>query len=227
VAAAPGNSAKKPPTRHWHGTEDAGTMSAATLPADRVGRIGPNAIIRVAEVLTARIGISGTSALFERAGLLRYLRQPPGQMVEEAEVRQLHGVLREQLGADGARDVAAAAGRATADYLLANRIPKPVQRLLRVLPAPLAARVLLAAIVRNAWTFAGSGAFSVQAGTPVVLRIQHNPLCRGLTTDTPACDFYAATFERLFQVLVHRHSRVREVACEACGDPECRFEIRW
>jgi divinyl protochlorophyllide a 8-vinyl-reductase len=61
----------------------------------------------------------------------------------------------------------------------------------------------------------------------VVLHIQHNPLCRNLSTETPACDFYAATFERLFQVLVHKASRVHEVACEACGDAECRFEIRW
>lgn len=205
-------------------------MNAAALPADaasRVGRIGPNAIIRVAEVLTARIGSSGTWALFEHAGLVRYLRQPPGQMVEEAEVRQLHGALRERLGAAKARDVAAAAGRATADYLLAHRIPKPVQRLLRVLPAPLAARVLLAAITRNAWTFAGSGEFCARAGSPVQLTIHHNPLCQGLHTDTPACDFYAATFERLFQVLVHRGAKVREVACEACGDDACRFEIRW
>ena len=205
-------------------------MNAAALPADtasRAGRIGPNAIIRVGEVLTARIGSSGTWALFEHAGLVRYLRQPPGQMVEEAEVRQLHGALREKLGAATARDVATAAGRATADYLLGHRIPKPVQRLLRVLPAPLAARVLLAAITRNAWTFAGSGEFSARAGSPVQLTIRHNPLCQGLHTDTPACDFYAATFERLFQVLVHRNARVREVACEACGNDACRFEIRW
>ncbi len=205
-------------------------MNAAALPADtasRAGRIGPNAIIRVGEVLTARIGSSGTWALFEHAGLVRYLRQPPGQMVEEAEVRQLHGALREKLGAATARDVATAAGRATADYLLGHRIPKPVQRLLRVLPAPLAARVLLMAITRNAWTFAGSGEFSARAGSPVQLTIRHNPLCQGLHTDTPACDFYAATFERLFQVLVHRNARVREVACEACGSDACRFEIRW
>ena len=208
-------------------------MNAATLPADaagrvdRQGRIGPNAILRVAEVLTARFGSSSTWALFEHAGLVRYLRQPPGQMVEEAEVRALHGALRECLGAAAARDVACAAGRATADYLLGHRIPKPVQRLLRVLPAPLAARVLLVAITRNAWTFAGSGAFRARAGRPVQLTIHHNPLCQGLHTHTPACDYYAATFERLFQVLVHRRSVVREMACEACGDEACRFEIRW
>jgi divinyl protochlorophyllide a 8-vinyl-reductase len=60
-----------------------------------------------------------------------------------------------------------------------------------------------------------------------VLTIRHNPLCVGLVTDTPACDFYAATFERLFAALVHPLATVREVSCESCGDAECRFEICW
>lgn len=208
-------------------------MTAATLhagaddAADRAGRIGPNAIIRVGEALTARFGSHAAWQLFEHAGLAHHWRQPPEQMVDETEVRRLHGALRERLGADRAREVSAAAGLATADYLLAHRIPRPVQRLLRVLPAALAARVLLAAITRNAWTFVGSGQFSARAGRPVYLSIRHNPLCQGLHSDTPACDFYAATFERLFQVLVHRAASVCEVACEACGDEACRFEIRW
>jgi divinyl protochlorophyllide a 8-vinyl-reductase len=191
------------------------------------GRIGPNAITRVAEVLPAHVGSERTAALFGRAGLAHYLRQPPEAMVDEAEVRRLHGALREQLGAAEAAAVARAAGTRTADYLLARRIPKPVQVLLKALPAPMAARVLLAAIGRNAWTFVGSGRFQARAGDPVVLTVQGNPLCRGLASDAPACDFYAATFLRLFRVLVHPRSQVREVACEACGDAECRFEIRW
>jgi divinyl protochlorophyllide a 8-vinyl-reductase len=195
--------------------------------AAHAGRIGPNAITRVAEVLPARVGSRLTHELFERAGLLCYLRQPPQQMVEEAEVRRLHGVLREQLGTQQAQGVAAAAGRCTADYLLAHRIPRPLQQLLRRLPAGLAARVLLAAIRRHAWTFVGSGQFEARPGRPVVLHIRHNPLCQGVQAEAPACHFYAATFERLFQVLVHPASQVREVACEACGDAECRFEIRW
>lgn len=190
-------------------------------------RIGPNAIIRVGEVVAARHGGDAALQIYEHAGLAHYWREPPGQMVDETEVRQLHAALREALGPAAAREAAADAGRATAGYLLAHRIPQPVQRLLKVLPAPLAARVLLAAIARNAWTFTGSGAFSAQAGRPVVLRIRRNPLCVDLHSDTPACHFYAATFERLFQVLVHRAARVQEVACEACGDAECRFEIRW
>jgi divinyl protochlorophyllide a 8-vinyl-reductase len=200
----------------------------AVLPAHpRAGRIGPNAITRVAEVLPGRVGQIATQALFERAGLLHHLHRPPETMVEETEVRRLHGALRDQLGAAEAREVALAAGRRTGDYLLANRIPKPVQALLKGLPAPLAARVLLTAIRRNSWTFVGSGQFQARAGAPVVLTIRHNPLCRDLITESPACDFYAATFERLFAVLVHPRAQVREVACESCGDAECRFEIRW
>jgi divinyl protochlorophyllide a 8-vinyl-reductase len=203
--------------------------AAATMPAP--GRIGPNAITRVAEVLPLRMGGDVTAQVFEAAGLARYLREPPQTMVDETEVRRLHGVLRETLGDAEARAVARAAGTRTADYLLVHRIPRPVQRLLKALPARLAARLLLLAITRHAWTFAGSGRFDASSplwpGRPVVLTIRGNPLCLGLATAAPACDYYAATFERLFRVLVQARSQVREVACEACGDAECRFEIRW
>ena len=49
----------------------------------------------------------------------------------------------------------------------------------------------------------------------------------GPESEAPACDFYAATFERLFRVLVHPAARVTETACEACGDDACQFEIEW
>ena len=197
------------------------------MTAARAGLIGPNAILRVAEALPARVGLAGTRELFDQAGLLRHLLQPPQDMVPEAEVRALHGVLRQALGGRLAREVAREAGRRTAAYLLQRRIPRPVQRLLKWLPAPLAARVLLAAITRNAWTFVGSGHFSATPGTPVRLQIDHNPLCRGVVAEAPACDFYAATFEALFRALVHPRSRVVEVECEACGGSACCFEVRW
>ena len=191
------------------------------------GRIGPNAIIRVAEVLPQRVGTRVTASLFESAGLAHYLREPPRAMVDEAEVLRLHEVLRRELGWPLAREVSREAGRRTGEYLLAHRIPSLVQVLLKGLPAALAARVLLKAITRHAWTFAGSGAFTAQPGTPVRLKIQRNPMCRGVQADAPACDFYTATFERLFRELVHPHSRVVETSCEAVGADACRFEIRW
>lgn len=195
--------------------------------AGSAGRIGPNAIIRVAEVLPALLGAAGTQALFEAAGLAAYLRTPPQDMVDEAEVARLHAVLRQRLGSAVAGQVAWQAGQRTADYLLAHRIPKPVQALLKILPAALAARVLLAAIRRNAWTFAGSGEFGARAGRPCVLTIRDNPLCRGVSSGAPACDFYCATFERLFQVLVQPRCQAVQTACEARGDACCRFELRW
>ncbi len=192
-----------------------------------VGRIGPNAITRVAEVLPVHAGRIVAEQVFARAGLIKHWRHPPEAMVDETEVARLHATLRETLGERDAAGVARAAGTRTGDYLLAHRIPKPVQWLLKRLPAPLAARVLLAAITKHAWTFAGSGTFSATPGRPVRVPIRANPMCRGLVSEAPACDFYAATFERLFRVLVHPETQVVETACEACGDDACRFELRW
>ncbi len=177
-----------------------------------------------------RQGHAQTQQIFAAAGLAHHLAQPPQHMVQEAEVRALHTVLRQTLGVPLAATVAREAGHRTALYLLAHRIPQPVQRLLKAMPARWAARLLLAAITRHAWTFAGSGQFAAQLvpqGRGVQLRIAHNPLCLGLHSDSPACDFYAATFEHLFATLVHRQARVHESACEACGSPACCFDVSW
>jgi divinyl protochlorophyllide a 8-vinyl-reductase len=190
-------------------------------------RIGPNAITRVAEALRVEFGEGATLALFSSAGLAGYLERPPEDMVEEVEVARLHKQLRNSLGGERARSISREAGLRTGDYLLARRIPKPVQWLLRHLPAALAARVLLSAISRNSWTFAGSGTFTAVAGNPVKLSIAGNPLCRDTVSEVPVCDYYAATFERLFTELVHRNARVVETACEATGADACRFEVRW
>lgn len=198
---------------------------AASVPP--LGRIGPNAITRVAQALPPMVGAAQAWQIFRRAGLLHHLRQPPGGMVDEADVTRLHRALREALGPEQAAAVASRAGTLTADYLLAHRIPTPVQWLLKALPARWAAGLLLRAIQRHAWTFAGSGHFQAWNGRPVVLQLQGNPLCRGLQSEQPSCHFYAATFERLFQVLVHPRSQVRETACEAQGAAACRFELRW
>lgn len=191
------------------------------------GRIGPNAITRVAEAL----GPARARPVFQHAGLAAYLEAPPQAMVDEREVIALHAALRSDLGEAEARRVAADAGRRTAAYLLAHRIPAPAQVLLKALPAGLAARALLQAIGGHAWTFAGSGQFVAQVtgdrARPVVLTIAHNPLCRGVHSAEPCCDYYLAVFEVLFRTLVHRDATVAETACEACGDPACTFEIRW
>jgi len=191
------------------------------------GRIGPNAIIRVAETLHEMFGPDVTAGLFAQAGLGHYLVKLPEKMVNEVEVLSLHEVLRAQLGQPACADITWKAGLKTADYLLANRIPKAAQLLFKALPAALSARLLLKTIGGHSWTFAGSGQFSYEVGQTVVLTIHNNPLCRDVRTDVPVCDFYCATFERLFQVLVHPNTQVEETACEAKGDDICRFELQW
>ncbi|MCB8748435.1 bacteriochlorophyll 4-vinyl reductase [Rhodoferax sp. U2-2l] len=191
------------------------------------GRIGPNAIIRVAEALRETFGQDVTAGLFAQAGLGHYLVKLPEKMVNEAEVLRLHNVLRAQLGQPTCANITWKAGLKTADYLLANRIPKFAQVVFKALPAALSARMLLKTIGGHSWTFAGSGEFSYAVGQTVVLTIRNNPLCREVRTDVPVCDFYSATFERLFQVLVHPQTKVNETDCEAQGDDVCRFELTW
>lgn len=146
-------------------------------------------------------------------------------MVDEQEVRALHHALRELLGPEEARAIGRQAGRLTGDYLLANRIPSFAQAVLRVLPAPLAGRLLLKAIARNAWTFTGNGHFDCQPGRPHRLTIAGCAVCHGARSESPLCDYYGATFERLFQVLVADRASVIEARCQAQGHPACLFEV--
>jgi divinyl protochlorophyllide a 8-vinyl-reductase len=191
------------------------------------GRIGPNAVIRVAEGLDAFEGRAVTGRVFSASHIAHYLKVPPSDMVAESDVTALHRELHATLGLSRARSVAWIAGQRTADYLLSNRIPKPVQKILKVLPSRLASRVFLAAISRNAWTFAGSGRFSYKLDHPVNFSVADCPICRGLHTSAPCCDYYAATFERLFAELVHPEARVVETACAAMGARACNFHISW
>lgn len=191
------------------------------------GRIGPNAITRIAEAVAARRGPAVLADLFAAAGLARHLSEPPTRMVDEREVTRLHAVLRARMGNAEARELSVVAGQLTGDYLLANRIPRPMRWLLPKLPAVLASRVLLAAVGRHAWTFAGSGRFRAVPGRPVRLSIEGCPICRGAQADEPLCEYYAATFERLYRALVHPGAVAVQTGCTAAGAGACRFELRW
>jgi divinyl protochlorophyllide a 8-vinyl-reductase len=196
-------------------------------PQPQHGHIGPNSIIRIAEALAAQHGQAAVTELFNAAGLSQYLTALPTAMVPEAETIALQQALRAQLGIPAARAVARDAGLRTGDYLLAHRIPASAQRLLKILPARLAARVLLKAIRGNAWTFIGSGIFEADARFPPLLFVTNSLICRGATASEPLCDYYVGTFERLFQQLVHKNAVVTETACAAKGDRRCVFEVVW
>ena len=181
-------------------------------------RIGPNAILQLAVTLRARLGEAETERVFATAGLTHMLVNPPTEMVDERDVAALHRALFILLP-ETAPSLADDAGRRTADYILANRIPRAAQFVLKLSPPLLAARLLLAAITKHAWTFAGSGRFRVHRGRPNVVEIGANPIAAGNG------QWHRAVFERLFQTLVSSHAHVTTTACCAAGAHACRFEI--
>ena len=140
-------------------------------------------------------------------------------MVDQDIAARLHDTLRLTLPAPDAAQIAADAGRRTADYLLAHRIPKPAQWAMKGLPPRLAARVLLKAMAANAWTYAGTGQVRTKPGNPCTLEIIDNPLAQ------PKCPWHVAVFERLFRTLVAKNAQVSHTDCCAAGARACRFDI--
>jgi len=203
-----------------HREVTAGPSSAADA-SSRVGldRVGPNAIIQLGEALLDRHGRELAREVYEAAGVCGLLDHPPQRMVDEQLVATLFRALRRRLPADEASAVAADAGERTARYLLANRIPGPARALLKALPAPLSARLLLRAMAANAWTFAGSGSFRARAGSPHRVEIVANPIAM------PGCVWHVAVFQTLFRALVAPRARAWQTACCREGALACSFEI--
>jgi divinyl protochlorophyllide a 8-vinyl-reductase len=197
------------------------------MPAHAQAAIGPNAVTRLSEALQAAGLAPLARQLFESAGKPDWLDHPPGAMVDEIAVARLHQATRARLPSHTARAILSDAGRRTANYLLAARIPKPVQILLKCLPPGTSARILISAIRRNAWTFAGSGHFTAEFADGCTLIITNNPLCAGEHAGKPVCAWHEAVFLRLFQTLVSPSARIAETACSARGDPCCCFQVRW
>ena len=198
---------------------------AHTDAARPVARIGPNAIIQTGIALRAYGGAGFEHNVFARAGLAGYVTDVPQHMIDEAEAISLFEVIYHKAGLclDDANAIARDAGLRTGDYILANRIPKPAQLVLKVLPKPLAARTLLSAIGKHSWTFAGSGRFSSRYGRPLIIEIADNPLA------FPGCHWHRAVFERLFGTLVSSSAQVSQTSGCAKGCNQacsaCRFEI--
>jgi divinyl protochlorophyllide a 8-vinyl-reductase len=189
------------------------------------GQIGPNAVIQVASVLAEWSGREVAEPLLHRATGYT-MDHLPSSMVDEREPQALCRAVLHAYGPREARRILHEGGIRTAEYLLANRIPRPAQWIIRALPRALGLRVLLAAVGAHAWTFAGSGRFRVvpTARWPE-LEFADCVMCRGLAEAEPMCDYYAGTFERLIRRLVSPDAVVMEIACQGQGDPACRFRL--
>lgn len=147
---------------------------------------------------------------------------PPADdgMMPEAPAARMHQALR-AIEPELAPALAWAAGERTAQYIMTHRIPSAAQALLRVLPARLAGQLLAKAIAKHAWTFVGSGRFSMDG--PLCFVIADNPIVRGEQSEHPLCHWHAAVFETLFRTLVDQELRCVETTCCAAGADACRF----
>lgn len=179
------------------------------------GLIGPNSVIQLREALIAEMGTQYAEQLFGLAGYQSLFHNLPDTMIDETIPQALFAGLFAHLPPAQATRIAEDAGRLTADYIIANRIPKLVVKILRLLPPTWAGRMLMKAIKKNAWTFVGSGHCDLQFNTPPAIRIDDNPL------SMPGGCWHRAVFLRLFQRIVcpktKAHFRQMLSKAEGCG----------
>jgi len=225
------------------------TAQAAPTPQPRIephatdaeALIGPNAVTRTLDAVSERLGGRMAKTLREAAGVPVSV---PEVMVPEQWFERLVAELRSRTPENTSREILRAAGRATASYVKQNRIPAPARGLLRMLPSRLALPLLLVAVGRHAWTFAGRGAFSHADGHLV---LSDPPTCRSASEGRPGPGttarhisagttpddapsgvmggaYYEAAFEGILS-LAAPDVRVREVACIRAGAPACRFRL--
>lgn len=187
--------------------------------SDSKGTIGPNSVIQLSRAIRVLGGDIVAEGVFAASGYSSLLNEPPDQMIDEAIPAQLFRTMWNTLPREQAAAIAYDAGLRTADYIIENRIPKKVRVLLRIMPTRIAMRVLLRAIEKHAWTFAGSGACSTQTSPDYLIRIKDNPLVM------PECCWHRGVFERLFGMLLAANVTVNHVQCGAAGDDACLFVV--
>jgi len=193
-------------------------VSAGTSAA-RSAVVGPNAVIQLGKALDHLLGRPTTQKVFLEGGHPDLLSDPPRDMIHETIPASLMAGLWKTLNPDDAKAVASDAGWRTADYVIANRIPRPVKWLLSCAPRPLGARLLLNAIRRNAWTFCGSGLCRIEHAPTLAVVLVGNPL------PTPEGTWHVAVFERLFQRLVSNECVVRYCRQRTAGIHVERYDI--
>jgi len=181
--------------------------SANTLVTPSGNRIGPNALIQTINALREFYIESQIASMLRQSNQDYLLHQSPQEMIEEGEFDRLALNLCDHIGVMPTRKVLQRSGELTADYLLAHRIPKPFQELLKVLPRQLALRLLFMSMSQNAWTFIGSGEFTYDMSG-------HMPVVK-ITSDfasmEAACGFFGGTFEHLIRKLIDTRVSVRYI----------------
>jgi divinyl protochlorophyllide a 8-vinyl-reductase len=183
-------------------------------------RIGPSAVLQTLRALDE------LEAQHRAEVEARAVVEPLGEgMIPERVFVGLIRAVREVLPRDRAEPVLRRAGELTAEYVRSHRIPAPLRATLAGLPAFIAMPLMLQAIERHAWTFAGAGTFGAEGK---ILLLDGAPTARpesGAPRTGCSCSYYEGAFEGLLR-LAARGVHVTETACQASGAAKCRFHIR-
>lgn len=183
--------------------------------------IGPNAVLQAVAVMEERLGPAETATILADAQIERL---PSGtHMIPEVQALRLHRwlALHDPMGA---LIIAEESGARTADYIIANRIPKPAVWLLKRLPAALAAPLLMAAIRKHAWTFIGAGKFAPDGAWRFT--IDRTAADDSIPPPESLFLWYAAVFTRLYRALVAQDCTCLMIEPEQDFPPRRAYAIR-
>ncbi|NTV99896.1 MAG: bacteriochlorophyll 4-vinyl reductase [Oscillochloris sp.] len=187
-------------------------------------KIGPNSIIQTIAALREAYAPDELPDLLA-GGAEQYLSQLPHEMIPESQFHALVELLTARLGVERAGAILYRSGERTADYVRANRIPAPIRTLLGLLPGPLSLRILLPAISKHAWTFAGSGQFTFSLGWMPTVSIG-KPADRDTSGIAAVlCRYYCGAFTQMFRRLVSQRIVLQETSCQARGGNACVYQI--
>lgn len=185
---------------------------------NNTARIGPNSIIQTAAALEAAYGKKEAEAILNRAGQGHWIGNLPSEMTEESKFHTLVSALEKEIGEKKTAEILEDSGRRTAAYLMRVRIPGFFQKILIPLPPALSFRLLLFAISKNAWTFAGSGEFSYSSGKQPVITVKVTYPGKSVVGN-----FYLGTFETLLEELVNPRTSIKASIRKDRGSILCTY----
>lgn len=177
----------------------------ADVSAGAPALVGPHAVIHAVAAMRERLGDREADAILANAQIGAI---PTGEaMIPERDALRLHRwlAMREPIECFA---IAEEAGARTADYIIANRIPAPAVWLLRLLPARLAAPLLMRAIRQHAWTFVGAGRFTPEGAW--AFEIDRGAADDPVLVPDSLFHWYASVFQRLYRRLVAPRCRCRQ-----------------
>ncbi len=181
-------------------------------------KIGPNSIIQTVAALEAMFGGKEAEAILTRAGQGHWIGNLPSEMTDESKFHALARALLKEIGEQKTATILEDSGRRTAAYLLRVRIPGFFQKILKPLPPGPAFRLLLFAISKNAWTFAGSGEFRYTSGKQPVISVKVT-----CPSQPVVGNFYLGTFEALLEALVNPKTTIKASIRKESGAILCTY----